>query len=394
MILPKPGRNASLGVMRNLPRRFLLTAAATSLTARMARAGGAKQTPPVKPVIGAVLPLSGSHALAGDECWRGIDLAAAAVNATGGIMGAPVALTQADATDQNNTAAAVNGLITAQHADVLLGTGASALCYPGSAAAELAQTPYIELNASAAGITARGFKFLLRTAPTSAMLAQVAVQTLLTRYKGAKIGLLFNTGAACGAIAGGVLAALNAAKATPVLVIGYPQDVMDLYDPVGRLMRAGVQIVLHAAGGEDALAFFAAMAAQGWRPANILGCGEGYLLTETAAALGQAFDGTQVVGAPFYPASAEAIGGAYAARYGMAPRSPDSLSAYVGAKLVFETLNASGGDPVKLMAALRATNVAPGGLENGWGVAFDGTGQNTRSFVTLQHWRGGQLSTV
>ena len=155
--------------MRMLSRRFLLaataTGVATGVATRDARAGGARQTPPPRAVIGAVLPLSGSHALAGDECWRGIFLAAAAVNAAGGIMGAPISLANANATNQGDTAAAVNGLITGQHANVLLGSGASALCYPGSAAAELAQAPYIELTATAAGITERGFKFLLRTGP-------------------------------------------------------------------------------------------------------------------------------------------------------------------------------------------------------------------------------------
>ena len=82
---------------------------------------------------------------------------------------------------------------------------------------------------------------------------------------------------------------------------------------------------------------------------------------------------------------------AYQRRYGMAPRGPDSLTAYVGARLVFDTLNTLGGDAGKLLDALRGTMIAPGGLANGWGVAFDHNGQNTRSFVTLQQWRGNAL---
>jgi ABC-type branched-subunit amino acid transport system substrate-binding protein len=82
---------------------------------------------------------------------------------------------------------------------------------------------------------------------------------------------------------------------------------------------------------------------------------------------------------------------AYQAKYGNPPRGADSLTAYAGAKLVFDTLNAQGGSAAKFLDALRKTDIPLGGLENGFGVAFDHTGQNTRSFVTLQQWRGQAL---
>jgi branched-chain amino acid transport system substrate-binding protein len=189
-----------------------------------------------------------------------------------------------------------------------------------------------------------------------------------------------------------VLAALAAAKAPPELAIGYSEDVMDLYDSAGRLMRAGAEVVLHAAGPADVLAFFAAMAS--WRPRQILGCGSGYALAENAAALGGDLDGTLVIAAPFYPASAGGIAAAYAARFGVGPRSPDSLTAYVGARLVFDTLNAVQSDPTKLLDALRKTSLPAGRLANGWGVAFDRNGQNTLASVDLQQWRGGRLVAV
>ncbi len=372
-------------------RRFLLTALTTSLAVGRARASNAPAKSAAPPVIGVALPLSGDLSLTGDECLRGIQLATDAVNVAGGVAGQPVALVAVDAVDQSHAGAAVNGLITGSHANVILGTGASALSYPGSAAAELAQTPYIELNAPADGITARGFKFLLRTGPTTGMIGNLAASTIQSLFAGRKIGLLFNTGATGGAIAAAAIAALNAAKIRVLLAIGYPEDVTDLYDPVGRLKRAGADVVLHAGGPADVLGFYLAMQAQGWRPGAVIGCDNGYLLRETADALGAVFDGTLVIGAPFYPAGAVGIAYAYQAKYGSPPRGADSLTAYAGAKLVFDTLNAQGGDAAKLLDALRKTDIPLGGLENGFGVAFDHTGQNTRSFVTLQQWRGQAL---
>jgi branched-chain amino acid transport system substrate-binding protein len=368
----------------------LLALAGTAFAGGMARAANAPKKPPTPPQIGIALPLSGDLSLIGDECQRGILLAADAANAAGGIAGMPVLLAASDTADQGRAAGAVNALITKNHAALILGTGTSALSYPGSAAAELAQIPYIELNAPADGITARGFKFLLRTGPTTSMIANLAVATILSRYQGRKIGLLFNTGATGGAVAGAAIAAFKAAQTPILLAQGYPEDATDLHDPVGRLQRAGAEIVLHAAGLDDTLAFFTAMQAQAWRPQAIFGCGDGYLLRETAAALGPAFDHTYVIGAPSYPAEAAVIASAYAARFGMPPRTPDSLTAYTGAKLVFDTL-ATVGDPGKLLDALRRTDIPEGGLANGFGAAFDHTGQNIRSFVVLQQWQGQNL---
>jgi branched-chain amino acid transport system substrate-binding protein len=374
-------------------RRFLLAATGACLTGGIAQASGTpkKKSAPPPPVIGVALPLSGGLSLTGDECLRGIQLAADAVNATGSIAGKPVTLIPTDTIDQSHAAAAVNTLITRNHANILLGGGASALSYPTSAAAELAQIPYIELNAPADGITTRGFKFLLRTGPTTTMIGNLAVGTIQSRYQGRKIGLLFNTGATGGAIAGAAIAALNAAKTPILLAIGYPETTTDLHDPVGRLKRAGAEIVLHASGPDDVLAFFSAMQEQSWRPSAIIGCGDGYLLRETAFALGQAFNGILAIGAPFYPPTASSIASAYAARFGAPPRAADSLTAYIGAKLVFDTLNAVDGDTSQLLDAMRKTDIPPGGLSNGWGAAFDHNGQNTRSFITLQQWRNQQL---
>jgi branched-chain amino acid transport system substrate-binding protein len=373
-------------------RRILLASLSTSLLAGRARAAAPQAKPPAPAVTGVVMPLTGDMSLIGDECWRGIHLAAKAVNAAGGIAGRKVALVSADAVDQSHVAAAVNQVITSGHAGVVLGTGASGLAYSGSAAAELAQVPYIELNAPADGLTTRGFKFLLRTGPTASMIGGLAVSTIQSRFAGRKIGLLFNTGATGGAIAAAAIAAFNTAKIPLLLAIGYPDDVTDLYDPVGRFMRAGVELVLHAGGPSDVLGFYLAMQMQGWRPKAVIGCGSGYMLRETAETLGSVFDDTLMIGAPYYPAAAAQIALAYQAKYGAPPRGPDSLTAYVGAKLVFDTLNAQGGSADKLLDVLRKVDIPAGGLANGFGVAFDAGGQNTRSFVTLQRWRGAQLT--
>ncbi|WP_297490129.1 ABC transporter substrate-binding protein [Acidocella sp.] len=343
---------------------------------------------------GAALPLSGAAGLQGSEILRGIQLAADAVNAAGGIAGKPLQLRSTDMPAPGDATAAVNGLITGGHAAVMFGSGDSALSYPASAAAELAQTPFIELTAPADGITSRGFKFLLRFGPSTAMAAGLAVATLQARFAGRNIGLLYNSGTTGAAFAAAFNAALAAAKLPVTLVVGYPEGIEDLHDQAGRLMRAKVDVLLHAAGLDDALGLVLASRALGWRPGALLGYGAGYAYRETVAALPGGIEGAYVVAAPFYPAPAAAIGAAYRASYGTAPRAADSLTAYTGAKLVFDTLNASNGDATKLLGALRQARLPQGGLANGFGVQFDHDGQNTGAYVTLQQWRGDVLTAL
>jgi branched-chain amino acid transport system substrate-binding protein len=316
------------------------------------------------------------------------------MNAAGGIKGKTLLLVPGNAYVSAQSEAAAGQFITAQHLGLLLGTGSSNFSYPGSAAAELAQLPYIEVSAPADGITGRGFKFLLRTALTTSMVAQVAVAAIAARYPGKQIGVLFNNGAGAGAIAAAALALWGQSKTTVRLSIGYPEDVADLRDPVARLQRAGVEVLLHAAGADDVLQMYQAAHDVGFKPVAVFGCGDGYGLRETAEAIGPAFEGTYVSAAPFYPARAQYIADAYMAQFGMAPRSAESLTSYVGAKLVFDVLNQCGGDAGKLLDALRKSNIAPGTLANGWGVAFDKTGQNTRAFAGLQQWRGQVLTSL
>ncbi|MGE4480337.1 ABC transporter substrate-binding protein [Acidocella sp.] len=380
--------------MSSLSRRSFLGAATTfGLAARAAGAAtaGTPAAPAGAPKFGAALPLTGAYALEGDEALRGVLLAIEQVNAQGGIGGKPIALAQADMPSQSAAAGAVNGLISGAHANILFGSGTSALSYPATAAAELAQTPFIELTAPADGIMTRGFKFLLRTGPTTNMTGNLAAATIQARFAGRRLGLLFNTGATGGAIAAAAIAALATAKVPVTLSAGYPEDAADLYEQTGRMMRAKVDVLLHAAGPDDVLAFFQAMKVLNWTPGTLIGCGPGYELRDTAQALGNPLEGTLVIAAPFYPGEAGRIASAYEARFAVKPRSAQSCTAYVGAKLVFDTLNAAGADPSKLLAMMRKLNLPFGALANGFGASFDNTGQNTASFVTLQRWRNGTL---
>jgi hypothetical protein len=56
------------------------------------------------------------------------------------------------------------------------------------------------------------------------MVGQLAASTLQSRFAGRTLGLLYNTGAAGGALASAITSALSAASLPVKLAIGYPEE--------------------------------------------------------------------------------------------------------------------------------------------------------------------------
>lgn len=376
------------------PRRTLIAGFGAAIAT--GRAGAATREaahePPAAPILGVLFPETGAGALDGDEAWRGVHLAVEAA-------GRPIRLIRADAA---TPAKAVDTLIhAAGGADrlaAIIGTQSSTASFAATAAAELAGVPYVELDAPADAITTRGFKMLLRTGTTTedfAISAAAAVTGILAPgwHKAAsalRIAILFDVGATDGSFAAAMLSACRVAKLPVTLSIGYAADAMDLGAEVGRLRRAKIDLLIHAGAIEHVMLLHAAMVAEAWRPRMILGVGAGYRQGAAGYELGRALDNTMVVGNPLYGPGTTALAAAYRRRYAAPPRSAASLTCHVGAGLVIEAL-ATG---KKLPAALAAIRRDRGALANGWGVRFDGNGQNRETFATLQQWRGGTLVTV
>ncbi|MCW8306732.1 ABC transporter substrate-binding protein [Acidiphilium sp. PA] len=344
--------------------------------------------------LAALFPDQGAEALAGDEAWRGVTLAIADANRG---RSQKIRLIRADAADPSR---AIASLAKTDPPAAFIGTSSSTLSFVATAAAELANIPYVEIDAPADAITTRGFKMLARTGLTSATLAATATTAIAGQIapswrKAAgelRIALLFDDGATNGSFAAAMLDLARATRLPVVLTLGYATDTMDLASEIGRMRRAKIDLLVHAGRAEHVLLAYAAMATAGWRPRMIIGAGGGYAMTGIGFALGRAIENTMVVDTPLYTTSgpAAAIARAYQARYAAPPRGSASLTGYVGAQLVAAAL----GQDKPVMAALLATDRPRGALANGWGCAFNGQGQNRASFATLQQWRGGRLITV
>jgi len=122
----------------------------------------------VKPVkIAVIVPLSGAWARSGEFHLKGAQLAAAHINAAGGIQalgGAKIELVSADAGDSTEQAKSAAQRLIAQEPDLVGGTGAfvSSFTLAVTEVTERAKLPWLTLSYSEA-ITSRGYKYVFQT---------------------------------------------------------------------------------------------------------------------------------------------------------------------------------------------------------------------------------------
>jgi branched-chain amino acid transport system substrate-binding protein len=167
------------------------------------------------------------------------------------------------------------------------------------------------------------------------------------------------------------------------------------------MRSAEVAVLLHTAYQNDVLLVHRAMGEAGWRPRMVMGAGAGYSLTDTARALGAAFEGTMNVDFPQFEVNERIAPGnpqfveAYRRRYGSDPRSGHSLANYVGARFCFEAIQRAGGaDREKLRTAMLSLDIGEGATPSGWGARFDEKGQNLRARPILLQWQGGRQVAI
>ena len=86
----------------------------------------------------------------------------------------------------------------------------------------------------------------------------------------------------------------------------------------------------------------------------------------------------------------------YKKTFNEAPRSGHSLANYMGANIVFDILEKTGGsfDLGKIREAAMAMNISAGETPTGWGVKFDENGQNVKAMPLVTQWRDEKLVTV
>lgn len=359
--------------------------------------------------FGALYPFSGGLALLGDESFRGLEVAVEERNAAGGVLGRQIRLVKGDAVDQNQAIGEVRRLMSVERVTAVFGTYASPLAFAATQVTELQGVPYFEMGAISDPITERGFRYVFRTCPRSSDFGAATVggiaDALAPAYgvdpKSLRIAILHEDALYGQTVSGFQEAQIRQRGLNQVEKLAYSARSVDLSSVIQRLRGVNADIVLHTGYQNDIVLFFRGMQEANWKPRMVIGSGAGYSLTDTARAVGPAFEGvmnvdfTQFAVNEQYAPGVSAFVDLYKRRYGSDPRSGHSLANYFGARVYLDAVQRAGGtDKDRIRAAVLATDVAEGTTPTGWGVRFDERGQNTRVRPFLLQWQGGRQVTV
>jgi branched-chain amino acid transport system substrate-binding protein len=350
--------------------------------------------------IGAIFPLTGNAASAGNHAKCALEVATDIINnahpefgdfplaknaGLAGLGGAKVEVSFADnqgspATGQNQALR----LITEEKVVALTGSYQSGITLTTSAIAERYGIPFVNGESVASDLTERGFKWFFRTTPIAPDFAVVYDDFLKDmKASGAKVDnvAVVHDNTEYGTSVANTIAKVFKEKGHPLaLDVAYPTNATDLQSQVLQLKEKNPDVVIMISYTSDAILFAKTMQAQDYKPAMIIADDSGYSDPAFIKAAGKislgAFNRSSwSVGPAGSPTAL--IADMYKKKCG------DDMDDTAGREMqgflvLVDAIDRAGStEPAKIQAALKATDLKPNQLMMGYkGVKFDDKGQN------------------
>jgi branched-chain amino acid transport system substrate-binding protein len=389
-------------------RRGVLWLASALPMLRLGRGARAAET--VR--IGALYPLTGNSAGAGQECKAAIEVGQEIVNnphpemaplplaATAGLPrlgGAPIETIFVDhrgdpALAQTETLR----LITQTRVAALIGSYQSNTALTATAVAERYGVPFVVSDSVAANITGRGYKWTFRVTPIAPNFAETYMR-FINEMKQAgrqidKVAIVAeNTD--YGTSVGDAIEAAAKQFGIPVATrIRYAANSPDMSSEVLTLKSADPSVALFVSYTSDAILYMKTMKSLAWLPPMIIGDSAGFSDPSFVVSVGDLAQGAlnRSAWAPGKPGSlTHKINALFRAKTG---RDMDDASGRVMQAffVLADAVDRAGStDPAKIAAALRATDMKPDQLIVGYrGVKFDASGQNAEGATYITQLDG------
>jgi len=402
--------------MAKTTRRAVMTGAAVASFGLAGRAAADQQA--VK--IGAIYPLSGNSASAGNYEKMAIELGADLVNkgnadlakvlplAKGGglpgLKGAKIEMVFAD--NQGAPAAGQNQtlrLITQEKVVAVIGAYQSGITLTASAVAEKYGIPFVNPESVAANLTERGFKWFFRTTPVAADFAK-AYSAFLKEQKAAgrkvdSIALVHENTEYGNSVASVIAKAFAKDGLNISMKVSYSANSTDVQPQVLQLKEKKPDVAIFISYTSDAILYAKTMKAVNWKPAILIADDGGFNDPAFVKAMGAETEGliSRSVFAPGKPGSVAAICDAfYKKKTGGDGLDDVSSRALQGFFVMADAINRAGStEPAKIRDALRATDLKPEQLVAGYdGVKFDDKGQNILASTLVTQLRNSQYVSV
>ena len=369
--------------------------------------------------IGAIYPLSGNSASAGNYEKMALELGADIVNngnpdlakvlplakggGLSGLKGAKIEMVFAD--NQGTPAAGQNQtlrLITQEKVAAVIGAYQSGITLTASAVAEKYGVPFLNPESVAANLTERGFKWFFRTTPVAADFAK-AYSAFLKEQKAAgrkvdSIALVHeNTeyGNSVASVIGNTFAkdGLNVS-----MKVSYSANSTDVQPQVLQLKEKNPDVVIFISYTSDAILYAKTMKALNWKPEIMVADDSGFNDPAFVKSMGSEVEGliSRSVFAPGKPGSIPAIADALYRKKSGNELEDGSARALQGFLVLVDAINrARSTDPAKIREALVATDMKADQMVAGYnGVKFDAKGQNTLGSSLVIQMHGGKYVAV
>jgi branched-chain amino acid transport system substrate-binding protein len=370
--------------------------------------------------IGAVYPLSGNSASAGNYSKMAMEVGADVINngnaelakimplAKGGglpgLGGAKIQLIFAD--NQGTPAAGQNQtlrLISEEKVAAVIGAYQSGITVTASAMAERYGIPFVTPESVASNLTERGFKWFFRVTPVAIDFAR-AYSVFLKEQKaaGQKVGsvALVHENTEYGNSVGSVITSVFKTDGLPVTqTISYSANSTDVQPQVLQLKEKNPDVAIFISYTSDAILYTKTMKELGWKPSIMIADDAGFNDPSFVKTMSSLVEG-------LISRSAFAIGKPgtvpyifnelYKKKTGGDDLDDVSARAAEGFFVLADAINRAGStEPAKIQAALKATNLPADQMVTGYdGVKFDDKGQNVLASSLVTQMRGGQYVAV
>ena len=354
--------------------------------------------------IGAIYPLSGNAASAGESAKAAIEVAMDIINndhpelgdltlAKGAglpnLKGAKVDFIFAD--NQGTPAAGQNQalrLITSERVHALTGAYQSGITLTASAIAERHGIPFVNGESVAANLTERGFKWFFRTTPIAADIAKTYMAFLKDlKGKGQKVDsiAIVNENTEYGTSIAKVLR--ETAKEFGFNIgqeIAYSANTTDVQSQVLQLKDGKPDVVIFVSYTSDASLYMKTMKALDYKPPVLIGDNSGFSDGAFLQNVGEIAQGA-------INRSAWDIG-----KPGSTTYLVNAISTKKRVLVLADAINRAGStEPAKIQAALKATDLKPNQLMMGYrGVKFDAKGNNILADALLIQIQGDRYVAV
>jgi branched-chain amino acid transport system substrate-binding protein len=338
-------------------------------------------------LIGVAGPMTGSFAVLGQQMTAGAGMAVADINAAGGVLGEPLALSVGDDLCTRKEADAVANQMTGRRILFMAGH----LCSTATMAAApiYAEAKIVEITPGSTNpklTDERAGPGFFRLAERDDRQGPAVAALIAGRFRDARVAVVHDDAASGKAIADSVTEALGNVAIRPVLADTFESGGRDYMPLVSRLKDARIDVVFIGGLAADAGLIVRQMRAAGMTAATAIG-GDSLLSDDFWQAAGDAGDGTLVTYPPdpaLAPEAAEIV-----RRFRAAGIEPEAyvLPTYAAVQVYAAAVAKAGGaDFAKVSAAIAASS-----FDTVIGkVAFDAKGDMTRPGFVVYEWKAGR----